>query len=81
LKKTNPELAGQKYKQYIEQELIGGTPRVMLGKTRSENNGLFLFDDKGAPRAMFYVDKENNAKLNFFNDKGEVIASFPEQKN
>lgn len=81
LKKTNPELAGQKYKQYVEQELIGGTPRVMLGKTRSENNGLFLFDDKGAPRAMFYVDKENNAKLDFFNDKGEVIASFPEQKN
>jgi hypothetical protein len=81
LKRTNPELVRQKYKQYIEQELIGGTPRVMLGKTRSENNGLFLFDDKGAPRAMFYVDKENNAKLDFFNDKGEVIASFPEQKN
>jgi hypothetical protein len=80
LKKTNPEMVRQKYKQYVEQELIGSTPRVMLGKTRSENNGLFLFDDQGSPRAMFYVDKENNAKLDFFNEKGEVIASFPEQK-
>lgn len=80
LRKTNPKMAKQKYNQYIEQGLIGSAPRVMLGKTRSENNGLFLFDDKGVPRAMFYVDKENNAKLDFFNEKGEVIASFPEQK-
>lgn len=52
----------------------------MLGKSRNENNGLFLFDDKGMPRAMFYIDKENNAKLDFYNDKGEVTASFPDHK-
>lgn len=56
---------------------MGGAPRVMLGKTRSLNNGLFLFDDKGMPKAMFYVDKDNKASLDFFGDKGEVIASFP----
>lgn len=50
----------------------------MLGKTRSMNNGLFLFDDQGMPKAMFYVDKDNNAKLDFYDDKGNVIASFPE---
>ncbi len=70
----------KKYKEYQEQGLIGGAPRVMLGKTRSQNNGLFLFDDKGMPKAMFYVDKNNNAKLDFFDDKGEVIASFPNNK-
>jgi len=48
-----------------------------LGKADSQDNGLFLFDDKGMPRAMFYVDKDNNAKLEFFDEKFNVIASFP----
>jgi len=64
----------------VAQGLLGGVPRMMLGKSGSENNGLFLFDDKGMPKAMFYVDKENNAKLDFFDDKGGIIASFPEKK-
>lgn len=80
LRKEDPQLMQKKYKEYQEQGLIGGAPRVMLGKTRSQNNGLFLFDDKGMPKAMFYVDKNNNAKLDFFDDKGEVIASFPNNK-
>jgi len=80
LGKKDPKAAQEKYKMYEEQGLIGGAPRLMLGKSRSENNGLFLFDDKGMPRAMFYVDKVNNAKLDFFDDKGNVIASLPEKK-
>lgn len=80
LRQTDPGLMKEKYKTYEAEGLIGGVPRVMLGKSRSENNGLFLFDDKGLPKAMFYVDKENNAKLDFFDDKGNVIASFPEKK-
>lgn len=70
----------KKFKEYEQQGLLGGVPRVMLGKSMSENNGLFLFDDKGQPKAMFYVDKNNNAKLDFFDDKGNTIASFPETK-
>jgi hypothetical protein len=80
LGKKDPKAAEEKYKAYEAQGLIGGVPRLMLGKSRSENNGLFLFDNKGMPRAMFYVDKENNAKLDFFDDKGNTIASFPEKK-
>jgi hypothetical protein len=79
LGKKDPKAAEEKYKTYEAQGLIGGAPRVMLGKSRSENNGLFLFDNKGMPRAMFYVDKENNAKLDFFDEKGNVIASLPKQ--
>jgi hypothetical protein len=79
LGKKDPKAAEEKYKTYESQGLIGGAPRVMLGKSRSENNGLFLFDNKGMPRAMFYVDKENNAKLDFFDEKGNVIASLPKQ--
>lgn len=80
LAKKDPKAADEKYQQYVAQGLLGGAPRVMLGKSRSENNGLFLFDDKGMPKAMFYVDKANNAKLDFFDEKGNVIASFPEKK-
>jgi len=80
LGKKDPQAAQQKYNDYVAQGLLGGVPRMMLGKSGSENNGLFLFDDKGMPKAMFYVDKENNAKLDFFDDKGGIIASFPEKK-
>lgn len=80
LGKKDPKAAEAKYKEYEAQGLIGGVPRLMLGKSQSENNGLFLFDNKGMPKAMFYVDKENNAKLDFFDEKGNTIASFPEKK-
>jgi hypothetical protein len=80
LKKKDPELMNKRYNDYVEQGYIGGVPRLMLGKSRSENNGLFLFDDKGKPRAMFYVDKKNNARLDFYDEKGNIITSFPEVK-
>lgn len=79
LRKTDPKEMQRKFKEYEQQELVGGVPRVLLGKTRSQNNGLFLFDDQGKPRAMFYVDKDNNAKLDFLDDKGSVISSFPQK--
>ena len=80
LGKKDPKAADEKYKLYESKGLVGGAPRVMLGKSRDENNGLFLFDNKGMPKAMFYVNKENSAKLDFFDDKGNTIASFPEKK-
>ncbi|MGJ1407176.1 hypothetical protein [Sphingobacterium siyangense] len=81
LRKKDPKAMEEKYKEYEAQGILGGVPRVMLGKSRSQNNGLFLFDDKGMPKAMFYVDKKNNAKLDFYDETGNVIASFPEKKN
>ncbi|MDR6516654.1 hypothetical protein [Chryseobacterium camelliae] len=78
--KKDPEAAKRKYREYEAKGLMGGVPRVMLGKSRSLNNGLFLFDDKGSPKAMFYVDKNNQAKLDFYDDNGKVMASFPEKK-
>lgn len=81
LRKKDVKLMKSKYLEYKEQGLLGGVPRVMLGKTGSENNGLFLFDDRGMPRAMFFVDKENNAKLEFYDDNGNTIASIPEKND
>ncbi|MFD2034420.1 hypothetical protein ACFSKL_06435 [Belliella marina] len=77
LRKTDPAAARAKMQEYQEQGLAGGAPRVMLGKSGSQNNGLFLFDDQGMPRAMFYVDQANQAKLDFYDENGEVLFSFP----
>lgn len=77
LYKSDPEKYKTKLREYKQAEVWGSTPRIMLGKTRSLNNGLFLFDDNGNPKAMFYVDKNNNAKLDFYDNSGNVIASFP----
>lgn len=79
LGKTDKVAARKKLQEYEAQGLVGGAPRVMLGKSRSQNNGLFLFDDKGMPRAMFYIDNQNNPKLEMFDDKGNVTHTWPEQ--
>ncbi|WPR77189.1 hypothetical protein [Algoriphagus sp. NG3] len=78
LRKSDPEAFKLKYEEYKVQELIGGAPRIMLGKSRSQNNGLFLFDEQGMPRAMFYLDKDNNPKLEAFDADGNVTGSWPE---
>jgi len=77
LEGLSPAEIQSKFREYAEQGLVGEVTRVFLGKADSQDNGLFLFDDKGMPRAMFYVDKDNNAKLEFFDEKFNVIASFP----
>ncbi len=71
------QLRRQKYQEYKDAGLLGGATRVLLGKTRSENNGLFLFGKDGSPRAMFYVDQNDQVKLEIFNEKGEVSSILP----
>lgn len=75
---TDKKLRRQKRKEYYDKGLIGGTPRILLGKTGSQNNGLFLFGDNGKPKAMFYVDKSNKVKLEVYDDQGKVTNSWPE---
>jgi hypothetical protein len=72
------KLRRQKRKEYYAQGLIGGTPRLMLGKTRGKKNGLFLFGNNGKSKAQFYVDKDNNVKLEVYDDQGNVTNSWPE---
>ena len=79
LSHTNQQAYEERLKEYLQQGFFKSTPRIILGKQR-QNDGLFLYDDRGTPRAMFYVDKENNAKLDFLDDEGNIIASFPEMK-
>lgn len=79
LRKSNPDEARKKYQEYTEKGFLGGAPRIMLGKSRSQNNGLFLFDDKGMPRAMFYIDQDNNPKLEAFDEQGNLTHTWPEK--
>ena len=62
--------------EYQEQGLIGGAPRILIGKTAEQNNGLFLFAKDGSPRAMFYVDEHDQVQLQFLNSKGEVTHTW-----
>jgi len=71
-------LRRQKYKEYASQGLIGARPRIMIGKTGSENNGMFLFDDKGGLRANFRIGKDNQVKLEIYDEQGNVTSSWPE---
>jgi len=77
---NDKKLRKQKYDEYEKQGLIGSSTRVMLGKTRSENNGLFLFGKDGSIRGMFYVDKNDQAKFEIYGDNGELKSSWPTTK-
>lgn len=73
----DPKERREKYNTYVAQGRIGATPRVMLGKTSSENNGLSLFDDQGNYRAQFSIDKDNNVQLIAYDQNGNVTGSWP----
>lgn len=66
----------KKVKEYEQQGLVGGAPRILLGKTTEQNNGLFLFAKDGSPRAMFFVDEHDEVQLQFLNSKGEVTHTW-----
>ncbi len=65
LGKKDPKDTEEKYKAQEAQDLVGGVPRLVLRKSRSENNGLFLFDIKSVPKTMRQVVKVNNVELDF----------------
>lgn len=74
----DPKERRKKYQEYKDKKMIGSNTRIMLGKTRSEKNGLFLFDDKGNPRAQFSIDKDNKVKLVAYDENGKEISSWPQ---
>lgn len=67
----------QKLESEMQQNGMFATPRIYLGRTGSENNGLYLFDNKGQPRLMLYIGPDNKAKLEFYNEQGKVVDSWP----
>lgn len=72
----DPDLWREKAMSYQEQGLIGGAQRILLGKTRDSNNGLFLYASDGSPRAMFYVDEHDEVQLQFINSQGDITHTW-----
>jgi len=71
----------ERLQYYKDQGLIGGASRILLGKTGSRNNGLFLFAQDGTPRASFYIDKNDQVKLEVLNSTGDVVNTWPAVNN
>lgn len=55
----------------IQQE-SGSRSLVFLGRSRSGNNGLFLYDADGNPKLMIYVDQQGNPKIQTLDDEGQI---------
>lgn len=73
----DPQIRQEKYQEYVEDGKIGGVPRLYLGKSDEQANGLFLFDTEGKPRAKFYINQANEVKLEVIDDSGKVVNSWP----
>ncbi|WP_196885070.1 hypothetical protein [Aureivirga sp. CE67] len=73
----DPELKRKRYKELKEQGHFSSVRRVALGQFPGNQNGLFLFDEKGNPRAKFCVDHNNEVKLLAFDEKGNTVGSWP----
>lgn len=50
-----------------------GAERLFVGKTKKEEVGVFIRDDKGNPRIKLYVDKNNQTKMEFLDEKGNPV--------
>ena len=54
LREIDPQKMMEKYREYEQQGLMDETHRIVLGKLDNQDNGLFLFDDKGTPSISFF---------------------------
>jgi len=67
------EDADERRKRMMEiQQESGPRSLVFLGKSRSGNNGLFLYDADGNPKLMIYVDQEGNPKIQTISEDGKI---------
>jgi hypothetical protein len=59
---------------------LGWTPRLFLGRTKTDDAALILKDTKGRPRIRIAVDSANVPSLQFLDENGKVTAEFPQGK-
>ncbi|UOQ55257.1 hypothetical protein [Hymenobacter cellulosivorans] len=58
----------------------GSKNRVFLGRTGSNNSGLFLSGPDGKPKLKLYVDASGNPRIETLNEKGEAKNLLEEKK-
>jgi hypothetical protein len=79
--KDGPEkVAAMKKLQNDHQSELGWTPRLFLGRTKTDDAALILKDTKGKPRIRIAVDSANVPSLQFLDENGKVTNEFPTAK-
>lgn len=73
----DPKERMKKRKEYLKKGYFNGVRRIALGQVPGQQNGLFLFDDKGKPRAKFCINKNNEVKLVAYDSQGNIVGSWP----
>jgi hypothetical protein len=71
------KLRNQKMEELRVKE--GSKRRVFIGRTRSNNSGVFLYDKDGNPKMKIYVDEKGNPKIETLDEKGN-FKNFLETK-
>jgi len=77
LEKAKDESEKKAIRQKLEEAGANQTPRLFVGKTRSQSSSVVLCDAKGQIKIMMLVTPEGEAAIMFLDDSGEVVYSIP----
>ena len=72
--KTDDERAKIR-QELVDAGLVGGKPRMFVGKDQSGTSKLVLSDANAKPRLTLSVDRAGAAKIEFLDDTGKVVRS------
>lgn len=67
---SDEKIRKQKMAELWDKE--GSKKRLFLGRSSSNNSGLFLYDSNGKAKIKIYVDDKGNPKFETLDDKGNV---------
>lgn len=73
LKQLNDSAIYKREIQKIVDKGLIGQQRLFMGKTKEQNVGLFINDEKGRPRIKLYVDNKGNPAIEFLDANGKKV--------
>lgn len=73
LKKLNNDKVYNTEMEKLDANGLLGNERLFLGKTRKNEVGLFIRDEKGHPRIKVFIDSDNTARLQALDEKGNPV--------
>ena len=72
-KKLNDTGIYNKEIQKIREKGLLGFERLFIGKTKMNEVGLFIRDEKGTPRIKIFIDPNNKPVMQALDEKGNVV--------
>jgi hypothetical protein len=73
LKRLNDTTAFKAGLQKLTEKELIGKQRMFVGKSKEENVGVFINDEKGRPRIKIFVDKKGNPLIEFLDANGKKV--------